>query len=160
MSAGQDPDAHQELSYDFPTGESECLPKQRHPLGLGPRVVRLDPAGERPVGAGELEHPTGVGDRGVHLEPVSYDAGIAQEPAPIARAVSGDDARVEPLIRPPKGLALLEDGEPGQAGLVDLQDQPLEQLGVAPQREAVLAVVIGPVPFVAGSDVAVREAQR
>ena len=50
--------------------------------------------------------------------------------------------------------------EPGEAGLVDLQHQPLEERGVVGEREAVLLLMVGPVPLVAGSDVAVGVGHR
>jgi hypothetical protein len=50
---------------------------------------------------------------------------------------------VETTIGPPERLSLLEDGEPGETGLVDLQYQPLEELGIALEREAVLPFVVG-----------------
>src|SRR5438270_5304921 len=49
MRSGQIPDAHQELVDDLPTGEAKGLTKQPRPFLRGPRVVGLEPTGERPV---------------------------------------------------------------------------------------------------------------
>ena len=120
-------------------------------------MVRVEPGGERAVRRPELEDRRGVGDGGVHLEPVADDARVGQESPPVAGAVCGHDLWIEAAVGLAERVALLEDREPGEAGLVDLQHQSLEQLGVAREREAVLLVVIGPVPFVAGGDVAVGD---
>src|SRR5438270_13398192 len=49
MRSGQIPDAQEELVDDLPTGEAKGLPKEPRPFLRGPRVVGLEPTGERPV---------------------------------------------------------------------------------------------------------------
>jgi hypothetical protein len=73
----------------------------------------------------------------------------------LPRAKSRHLLRIEASIGRAERRPLLEDGEPGQPGLIDLEDQPLEQFGIAVEREAVLGVMIGTVPLVAGGGVAV-----
>src|SRR6185503_2226691 len=48
-----------------------------------------------------------------------------------------------------------ENREPRESRLIDLEDEPLEQLLVAPDRESVFPVVIGAVPGMTGGEVAV-----
>ena len=62
---------------------------------------------------------------------------------------------LKPIIRELERRAFLEDGEPRQAGLVDLEHHALEESGIVAQREAVFGVVIGAVERVAGGDGAV-----
>src|SRR5215213_1111509 len=76
---------------------------------------------------------------------------------PVTLAIARDHLGIEPAVRPSKRIALLEDGEPGEPGLVDLEHQPLEQRRVVAERDAVFVVMIGPVPEVAGSDIAVGD---
>ncbi len=155
---GQIPDAHQELAHDLAAGEAEGALEELHPLLLRSRMVGGEPAGERPVALPQLEDARRVGDGRVDLEPVAHDARIGQQPPPVARAVGRDHVGIEPVVGPAERFALLEDGEPGEAGLVDLQHQPLEQRRVVVERKAVLVIVVGPVPLVARRDVAVRGA--
>jgi hypothetical protein len=155
VGAGQIADAHQELAHDLATGEAKGSAEERHPLALRARVVRFQPAGERAVRRTQLEDSPGVGDCRVDLEPVADDAGVGQEPAPLARAVAGDDLGIEAVVRAAERVALLENGEPREAGLVDLEHQTLEQRPIAREREAVLLVVIRAVPFVARGNIAV-----
>ena len=70
-------------------------------------------------------------------------------------AEARDLGRVEAAECLPERLALIEDHEPGQPGLIDLQDQALEQHLVVGDGEAVLGVVIGTMDGVPGSDPAI-----
>src|SRR5690349_4722294 len=158
MRAGQVADAHQELAHDLAAGEPEGVPKQLDPFGLGQRMMRLEPARERAVRAPQLENLLGVRDRRVDLELVADDAGVGEQTAPVARAVRGHDLGIESVVCPAEALALLEDGEPGEPGLIDLEHEPLEQPRIIREREAVLGVVVGSVPFMARSNVAVAHA--
>src|SRR5204862_1991395 len=78
-----------------------------------------------------------------------------QEAAPLARAVAGDDLRIEALERSAEALPLLQNREPRKAGLVDFERKALEEAAIAPNRKAVLPVVIASVPGVGGGDRAV-----
>ena len=110
----------------------------------------VEPFGERSVRLAQAQHHAGVVDRRLDLEPVPDDAGIGHQPRLVAPGEAGDDLGIEPAVRLPEAVALLEDGEPRQPRLVDLQDEALEELGLLPAREAVLAVVVGAVEGVAG----------
>jgi hypothetical protein len=147
--------AHQELAHDLAAGEAEGLLEELHPLVLGQRVVRREPAVEAAVALAQPEQGARVVHRRLHLEPVADDAGVGQQPLHVTRAEPRHHHRVEAAVRRLERRPLLEDGEPGEPRLVDLQDEPLEQLRVGGEREAVLAVVIRTMPLVAGGDVAV-----
>src|SRR5690606_5523954 len=88
-------------------------------------------------------------DGRVDLEAVPNDPRIGEEPRPIGVAVGGHSIHVEAVECATEILSLLEDRQPREARLVDLEDQPLEELVVAADRESVLAVVIRPVVRVA-----------
>ena len=118
-------------------------------------MVRGEPAGEGAVTLPQLEDASRVGDGRVDLEPVADDVGVGEEAATIGRAVRGHHLGDEVAVGSSERVALPEDGEPGKARLVDLQDQPLEERGIVPQREAVLPVVVGPMPFMSGGGIAV-----
>jgi hypothetical protein len=143
------PGAHQELPGDLPPGEPEGLLEQANPVLEASRVMMVQPCREGPVGLLDLQDAGGVGDGGLHLQAVPHDARIRQEALPVLLPEAGH------LVHPEAGVGLservpfLQDGEPGQARLVDLQDQPLEEKVVVPEGEAVLTVVVGPVPGVA-----------
>ena len=94
-------------------------------------MVSVEPTGERAVRAPQRSHDLGVLDRRVHLEPIADDARVGEQSRALADSESRHDVRVEPAKRLVKGVPLLEDRQPRQAGLVDFQHQPLQQLGVS-----------------------------
>ena len=71
--------------------------------------------------------------------------GVAEQAGDVGVAERRDPVDIEPGEGGAKRRALLQHRQPGQAGLVDLQAQPLEQHRLVLGREAVLGVVIGPV---------------
>jgi hypothetical protein len=73
----------------------------------------------------------------------------------VALAVSRHGIHVEAGVGRAEAFALLQDGFPAQAGLVDFQQQPFEQLALVALREAVFVVVVMAVDRVAGGDEAV-----
>jgi hypothetical protein len=95
--------------------------------------------------------PAGVLDGGVHLEPVPDDAGIAQQPGAIPLTIPRHAIDVEAVVGFREPRALLEDREPREPGLVDLEHQSFEQRRVVPNGKTVLAVVIRAVEFETGS---------
>jgi len=122
-------------------------------------VVGLDPTDERPVRLSQrLNAPCILGCR-FDFEPVADDPRIGEQAVGIGRPESRDTINVE--IR--KGLAkrrpLLEDRQPRQSRLVDLENEPLEQHVLLAGREAVLGVMIEAVHRMAGRDSAIRGAQ-
>jgi hypothetical protein len=81
--------------------------------------------------------------------------GIGQQALAVGLAVGGDPVHVEAVVGAAEAFALLQHGFPAQPGLVDLQQQALEQDALVALREAVFVVVVGPVQRVAGGEVAV-----
>src|SRR5580658_122003 len=156
---GQVAQADQEFADDFSAGEAESPAEEFHPLGLVARVMGIEPGGERTMRLADLLQPPGILDRGGDLEPVADDPGIAQQPRHLVRPVGCDRIDIEPVIGDAKSRTLLEDGEPRQAGLVDLEHQPLEQHRIRTLREAVLGVVIGSVEDMARCRQAIGSAQ-
>jgi len=96
-----------------------------------------------------------VVDRGVDLEPVADDARVGEQSLPLPRPVPRDLLEIEVVVSQLERRPLLEDREPGESGLVDLQHQSLEEPVVTPDRETVFAIVVRTVKGMAGGDVAV-----
>src|SRR5688572_24336059 len=84
------------------------------------------------------------------------NARLTQQPLAVSGAVSRYQLGVEAAVCPPERLPFLENGEPGEPGLIDLEYEPLEQRSVVLQWETILSLMIGPMPLVSRRDVAVR----
>src|SRR6185437_6384847 len=121
-------------------------------------MIFVEPSGETAMfGANRLK-PPGVVDSRLDLEPVADDARVAEQSLHVLGLVAGDSVDIEPVEGFEKRLSLLEDGEPGQPGLVDLKHQPLEQYGVVPRRKAVLGIVVRAMEFVSRRHLAIGRA--
>src|SRR5215210_7535786 len=95
----------------------------------------------------QLQNALRIADGGIHFQPVADDSGVREKPGTVGVAIGRDNIRIETAVCPPERLSLLEDREPGESGLIDLQHQPLEQLGIAFEWKAILAIMIGSMPF-------------
>ncbi len=157
---GQHTGALEKLSHDLATGKAKSLFEQLHPFLYVKRVVLDDPGVEAPVAIPEYEDGFRVGDRGLDFQSIANDSLVGEEAFRIPVSKPRHHRGVEAPIGPTERLSLLEDREPGEARLVDLEHQPLEQLVVPAERETVLGVVIWAVPFVAGCEVAVARHGR
>ena len=155
MRPRQSPDAHQELADDLAAHELELALHELDPLRLVERTLRVEPRREGAVLGDEGHHALRVVDGGVDLQAIADDAGVGEETVAIDLAIAGDHVRIEAVVGAPETLALLQDGLPRQPGLVDLEDEPLEEPGVVAQREAVFGVVVRAVDRVARRDGAV-----
>ena len=155
MGARQIAEAQEKLTDDLPTGEPEGLLEELDPVRLLERVVRVEPAGEGAMGLADLLQTPGVLDGRLDLQPVADDARIGEQPALLLRAIGRHLVDVEAVEGDLKGLPLLQDGEPGEAGLIDLEDEALEEHIVIARRKAVLALVVGSMEGMAGGDVAI-----
>jgi hypothetical protein len=122
--------------------------------------VLVEPAGEGAVRLPQLDDPPRVLDHGVDLQPVSDDPGVGEKATALPRAIGRDGLGREAVEGASEGLLLLQDREPGEAGLVDLEREPLEKPVVPADREAVFAVVVGTVEGMPGSDLAVGRRPR
>jgi len=160
VSAAQVAGAHQELARDLAAGEAEGLFEELHPLGLGARVMCVEPGAEGAEPVADAEEALRILDGGIDLEAIADDADVAQQPCALAAAVGGDPVGVEAVVGGAEGVALLQDGQPRESCLVDLEHQALEERRVVVQGEAVLAIVVGAVEGVAGRDAAVGQGRR
>jgi hypothetical protein len=88
-----------------------------------------------------------IGNGRRHLEPVAHDAGVGQQRRLFARAVAGDQCRVEAVVHFAIVFALAQDGRPAQPGLGTLKDEELEPPVVVVYRHAPFGVVVGDVEF-------------
>jgi hypothetical protein len=155
VGAGEIADAHQELADDLAAGKAKGLLEELNPFFFGPWMVRLEPSGEGSMAASKLQDGPRIGDGRLDLEPVADDPGISHEALDVPGAKPRDHCRIESSIGRAKRRLLLENGEPGQPGLVDLQHQPLEQRRVFSYGKAVLGGMIRPVPLMSRCYVAV-----
>ena len=158
MRTGQVAGAEEEFAGDLAAGEAERLLEEPDPVGSGPRVVCVEPAGEGAELVAQHEQAARVLDRRVDLQPVADDARVTEQPSPLAPAVGRDARHVEAVVGVDEGGTLLEDGQPGEPGLIDLEHEPFEELPVVADREAVLAVVIRAVDRMPGRGGAVAHA--
>ena len=93
----------------------------------------------------QFEHALGVVDRGADLACVAHDAGIAQQALDVGLVKRRHPLGVELGEGAPEGLALVQDGEPGQARLEAFQTQFLEQPALVGDRPAPFVIVVVPV---------------
>ena len=73
----------------------------------------------------------------------------------IFRPVICDRVDVKAGIGGGETFTFLENGQPAQACLIDLQDQTLEQNGFITNRKSIFGIMIGPVPFMSLCNIAV-----
>lgn len=118
-------------------------------------MLRIEPRGERAVRLAQREDPLRVFDRGVDLQSIADDARVLQQARAAPRVESRDALEYEVVERLAECFTLAKNRQPRQAGLIDLQDEPLEEAIVVADRKAVLGVVIWAVKRVARGNVAV-----
>ncbi len=104
---------------------------------VAPGVVR-----QRAELAPQLQHAARVVDGGLDLAPVAHDGRVLHQALDLGGAKGCDLLGVEVRERGAKALALVQDGEPAQAGLKTLQADLLEQPAVVRHRKAPLGVVV------------------
>jgi len=150
MGAAAIAGAHQELGHDLPAGESKRRGEELAPGRERAGMMPIQPLRERTVARGELQNRAGIVDDGVHLEAVAHDAGVGQKPAPLARPIASHHAGIESFEGAEEGFALLQDREPRESGLVDLQSEPLEEDRIVTDGESILPLVVRSVPRIGG----------
>src|SRR5207237_9523979 len=99
-------------------------------------------------------------DCGVDFQPVANDRRVAEQTLPLPIAVACDALDCEVVVRRAEAVAFAQDRLPRQAGLIDLEHEPLEQTIVVVHRKAVLLVVIRRVNGVAFCKLAVAHSVR
>ncbi len=82
-------------------------------------------------------------DRRRNFQPVPHDAGVAEQPFHIARAVARDLFRTKSIERLAIVLPFFENRRPAQPGLRALKDQKLKQLSIVMNGHAPFLIVIG-----------------
>lgn len=105
--------------------------------------MRIQPAFEGAMLGSQVENPLRVDDGRVDLEPVADDARIGQQAGAIRLRVIRYRFEVEVVIGAAEVIRFLEDGDPRQPRLVDLENKALEEQVVVVERKTVLGVVIG-----------------
>src|SRR5258708_25368845 len=145
MRALQIAKAHEEFADDLAAGKAECRAEQFDPLLLGARVMSIEPAGEGAVNLAQFDQAARIGDGGIVLQAVADDAGIGEQALDIASAEIGNARDVPTDEGRSKGGTLLQDGEPGEPRLIDLEHEALEEDAVIARREAIFRRVIGSV---------------
>src|SRR5579872_6588017 len=134
MRARQIAETHQEFADDLAAHEAEGLGEKPHPGLLGKRMMRIEPGGEGAVGLSQNLQPPGILDHRINLEAVADDRGIKEKTRPVRLAERRYAIDVEAGKGRAERLALLEDGEPGKTGLVDLEREALEENRILARR--------------------------
>lgn len=96
------------------------------------------------------EEGLGVGDGGLDLEVVADDGGVLHEAGDIVGGEGGDGGDIEGGVGEAESHGFFEDSYPGEAGLVDLEDEALEEEVVGGDGETVVVIVVGGVEWVVG----------
>ena len=110
----------------------------------------VQPAFEGAVFDSQAENPLRIDDGRVDLESIADDACVSQQAGAVRLSVIRHGFEVEVVIGAAEVVGFLEDGDPRQACLVDLQHKALEEQVIVVERETVLGVVIGLVEGVFG----------
>src|SRR5215212_1831588 len=103
----------------------------------------------------QLQNPLGIDDRRVDLQAVANDACICQKARDLLLVIVCNFLYFEIIVCFSKVLSFLQDRDPGKSGLVDLEDEPLEQQVIIPEWKAILSIMIDPVERIFGVRVAV-----
>lgn len=105
------------------------------------------------------QHPSAlrVVDDGSDLARVAHDARVAQQTRHVGGVEGGQPIHVELAKGAPEGLALVQDGQPAQAGLEAFEADLLEQAPVIGHRKAPLVIMV---VLVGGRGLAPRAAHR
>ncbi len=143
---------------DFAPGHPLHGPYHDHEYGFPQaeeRVLGVEPGGETAMAAAQAQDHAGIVDRGIDLEPVADDARVGEQARAISFAIRGDTLDVEAVVGAVEARALLQHRLPAQPGLVDFQQQALEQHGFVAVRETVFVVVVIAMHGVPRGDVAV-----
>ena len=100
------------------------------------------PFGDGAVNFTEVEEHAGIVDGGFDLQTISNDSRVAHEACAVGVGVVGYDPNVEVVVGAPETLPLFQNRQPGQACLVDLEEEPLEKTIVIGNRKTVFLIVV------------------
>src|SRR5690606_40864403 len=112
------------------------------------RVMRAEPERKTTELVADPLQTTCILDCSVYFQTVADDARVREQTCAIPLAVGSDDVDVEAVVSLVESLSLVEDRQPGEPGLIDLQHESLEQLGVRLELQSISVVVIGTVLWV------------
>ena len=145
MRAGEIAGADEEFTDDLAAGEEECGLEEFGPGVKRGGVMSIEPGLERTEVVLEGLNATRIFDGGIDLQTVADDAGVRKKAVEVGLPVGRDLADIEVLIGTAEIIRFLEYCEPGEASLINLEDEALEEQVIALEREAVLSVVVEPV---------------
>ena len=81
----------------------------------------------------------------IHLQPIPDHPWTVQETSTVRIGVRCNTIDIEAVAGTAKRCTFLEDRQPREARLIDLQHQALEELIASAQREIVFSIVVGAV---------------
>lgn len=145
MRSRQIPRGHEEFVDDLAAGEDERLLKQLCPFISGERVAAIEPVTERSMLFLQLQNPLRVDDGRVDLESIPNDAGIVEQTGYIFFTVLCYLGNIELVIRLSEMAGFFQNGDPGQARLIDLQYETFKEQVIILERKAILGIMIGSV---------------
>ena len=149
MRARQVSRPHQKRMGDLAAGKAERLLEQLDPFFLRQRMMGIQPRRKAAMAVPHLTNTIGIGYRSINLEAIADDPGIFQKPFTILGTVISHPIHFEPFIGSGEAFPLLQDGQPAQTCLVNLEDQALKQDRLVTNRIPVFGIVVRPVPFMA-----------
>jgi len=142
MRPGQIAGTHEKFSYDLTARKPEGLFEQLYPLFLAERMMLVQPVLKRAELFLYFLDGLRILDGGLDLQPVTDDARILQKPVLLLLPVTGHFVDVELIESLEEIVLFVQDGRPGQSGLVDLQYQPRKKLVVVMDGKSIFLVVI------------------
>ena len=116
----------QKFPNNLAPGEEEGFLEQLLPIVRRSRMRSIEPIRERTILLGKLDDNFGVVDSRFDFQPVSDDSCILQEALPIFLVESCHARYIEISIGSFECLSFSQDCEPGETGLIDLQNEALE----------------------------------
>ncbi len=146
---------HEELVDDLATREDESLSEELGPLLFCEGMMRVQPASEGTEFLLQLQNRPRVDDGRIDLQLVADNARVRQQTGAVLLRILRDLFNVKAMIGFMKMIGLLEDRDPRQTSLVDLEHKPLEEQVVIFERKSILGIVISRVEGIFGVGVAV-----
>lgn len=143
VGARQVTGAHQEFIDDLWAGKLESSFEEARPVFQGQRVMPIKPGSETAMfGLQGLDHCRIV-NHGIDLAAVADDPGVFEQTLPVGFAVGCDLGDMEIIEGGTERSAFLEDCQPGEASLVDLESQAFEERIIVSHGKPVLMIVVG-----------------
>jgi len=106
-------------------------------------MLGRQPIGEEAVRFPEVQEHARVVDGSFDLQAIANDSCVAHEACPVSVAVVGHCANVEIIVSGSEPGPFFQDRQPGQSGLIDLEEESFEEAIVIGDWKAVLFIVVG-----------------